>query len=131
MLMSANKQILRVLVIDDEPSQRKIVERHLQQSGFGAETAPTAAVIEADSIIFQKSFAAEGKFSDFNSNEFNLTGMLSNPANISEKTIIELCELERRYILSILKYTADNRERAAALLGISERTLYRRLKEYE
>lgn len=89
------------------------------------------AVIESDSIMFQKSFAAAGKFPGFDSNDFALTDALFNPANVSEKTIIELNELERRYILSILKYTAGNRERAAALLGISERTLYRRLREYE
>ncbi len=40
-------------------------------------------------------------------------------------------ELEREHILAVLKQTDGNRERAAAILGISSRTLYRKLREYE
>jgi two-component system response regulator HydG len=39
-------------------------------------------------------------------------------------------EIERHYIAETLKLTAGNREEAARLLGIGERTLYRKLKEY-
>jgi DNA-binding NtrC family response regulator len=42
-----------------------------------------------------------------------------------------LDELERRHILRVLDETGGNRERAAAILGISARTLYRKLREYE
>jgi two-component system response regulator HydG len=38
--------------------------------------------------------------------------------------------LEKRAIRETLKLTAGNREQAAQLLGIGERTLYRKLKEY-
>jgi transcriptional regulator with PAS, ATPase and Fis domain len=40
-------------------------------------------------------------------------------------------ELERQHILRVLDETGGNRERAAAVLGISARTLYRKLREYE
>jgi DNA-binding NtrC family response regulator len=40
-------------------------------------------------------------------------------------------ELERRHILRVLEETSGNRERAAIVLGISARTLYRKLREYE
>jgi len=40
-------------------------------------------------------------------------------------------ELEREYILRVLEESNGNRERAAAILGISSRTLYRKLREYE
>ena len=39
-------------------------------------------------------------------------------------------EIEKHYITETLKLTDGNREEAAALLGIGERTLYRKLKEY-
>lgn len=38
--------------------------------------------------------------------------------------------LEKRAIRETLRLTAGNREQAAKLLGIGERTLYRKLKEY-
>ena len=40
-------------------------------------------------------------------------------------------ELEREHILRVLNQSDGNRERAAAILGISSRTLYRKLREYE
>ena len=42
-----------------------------------------------------------------------------------------LDELERKHILRVLKTSDGNRERAAAILGISSRTLYRKIREYE
>ncbi|MBV8488782.1 MAG: hypothetical protein JO161_10930, partial [Planctomycetaceae bacterium] len=39
-------------------------------------------------------------------------------------------DIERYYITQTLKLTGGNREEAAQLLGIGERTLYRKLKEY-
>ncbi|MEO0630704.1 MAG: sigma-54 dependent transcriptional regulator, partial [Planctomycetota bacterium] len=41
-----------------------------------------------------------------------------------------LDQLEKRAIRETLRLTGGNRERAATLLGIGERTLYRKLKEY-
>jgi two-component system, NtrC family, response regulator AtoC len=46
-------------------------------------------------------------------------------------TPVTLDELERRHILRVLEDAGGNRERAAAILGISARTLYRKLREYE
>ncbi len=44
---------------------------------------------------------------------------------------ITLGELERGHILRVLEETNGNRDRAAAVLGISARTLYRKIREYE
>jgi DNA-binding NtrC family response regulator len=44
---------------------------------------------------------------------------------------VTLEELERQHILRVLEQTGGNRERAASILGISARTLYRKLREYE
>jgi two-component system response regulator HydG len=41
-----------------------------------------------------------------------------------------LTEVERHYIQRALELTDGKREEAASLLGIGERTLYRKIKEY-
>ncbi len=43
---------------------------------------------------------------------------------------LTLAELERAHIQAILAQTKHNREKAAAILGISSRTLYRKIKEF-
>jgi DNA-binding NtrC family response regulator len=42
----------------------------------------------------------------------------------------KMTEVERAVIEAALKETRGNRRRAAELLGIGERTLYRKIKEY-
>ncbi|MBA2502430.1 MAG: sigma-54-dependent Fis family transcriptional regulator [Pyrinomonadaceae bacterium] len=46
-------------------------------------------------------------------------------------TAVTLDELERQHIMRVLAEQNGNRERAAALLGISARTLYRKIRDYE
>jgi DNA-binding NtrC family response regulator len=53
------------------------------------------------------------------------------PAEAPDSPPATLDELERRHILRVLEDAGGNRERAAAILGISSRTLYRKLREYE
>ncbi len=42
--------------------------------------------------------------------------------------VVTLDQLEKRYVLRVLQLVKDNRSRAAAMLGIDRRTLYRRLE---
>ena len=56
-------------------------------------------------------------------------GSESRPATLDPE--VSLAELERRHILSVLNYTDGNKTRAAGILGISTRTLYNKLAEYE
>jgi two-component system, NtrC family, response regulator AtoC len=53
------------------------------------------------------------------------------PGETADAAPVTLDELERRHILRVLEEAGGNRERAAAILGISARTLYRKLREYE
>jgi transcriptional regulator with PAS, ATPase and Fis domain len=50
-------------------------------------------------------------------------------AGTKEESLLSLHELELRHILRVLDEHRGHREHAASALGISERTLYRRLKE--
>jgi len=43
---------------------------------------------------------------------------------------VSLNELEKQAIIDTLTKTGNNREKAAKILGIGERTLYRKIKEY-
>ncbi len=45
--------------------------------------------------------------------------------------IISLEELDRRYITRVIKVLGGNKARAAQLLGVDRRTLYRKLEKYE
>ncbi len=56
-----------------------------------------------------------------------LTGTSTTPSNLAG---VSLNELEKRAIADTLARTEGNREQAAKILGIGERTLYRKIKEY-
>ena len=43
---------------------------------------------------------------------------------------VSLSKLEKQAIIDTLAKTKNNREKAAKILGIGERTLYRKIKEY-
>ncbi|MBN2593381.1 MAG: Fis family transcriptional regulator, partial [Sedimentisphaerales bacterium] len=49
------------------------------------------------------------------------------PATLGD---VSLNELEKKAIEETLAKTKGNREKAAKILGIGERTLYRKIKEY-
>ena len=52
------------------------------------------------------------------------------PAGVPSLAGLSMSDVERLHILSTLKLTGGNRERAANILKIGERTLYRKLKDY-
>jgi len=56
-----------------------------------------------------------------------LTGASSPPASLAG---VSLNDLERKAIMDTLARTEGNREKAAKILGIGERTLYRKIREY-
>jgi DNA-binding NtrC family response regulator len=51
-------------------------------------------------------------------------------ATVVYRAGMTMADVERAAIEAALKETRGNRRRAAELLGIGERTLYRKLKEY-
>ncbi|MEX0712315.1 MAG: sigma-54 dependent transcriptional regulator, partial [Pirellulales bacterium] len=53
------------------------------------------------------------------------------PAAMSNLVGKPLTDIERLFVAETLKLTGGNREEAASMLGIGERTLYRKIKEYK
>jgi len=60
-----------------------------------------------------------------------VTGPVEMTSGLQSLVGKPLNEVERIFITETLKLTGGNREQAASLLGIGERTLYRKIKEYE
>ena len=54
----------------------------------------------------------------------------ASPASALDDLVMPLEEVERILVRNALRASGGNRERAAKALGISERTLYRKIKEY-
>ncbi len=52
------------------------------------------------------------------------------PTGTTSLAGLSMADVERLHILNTLKLTGGNRERAASILKIGERTLYRKLKDY-
>jgi two-component system response regulator HydG len=55
---------------------------------------------------------------------------LASGGPVDQKTALSLGEMEKQAIIETLAKTGNNREKAAKILGIGERTLYRKIKEY-
>jgi DNA-binding NtrC family response regulator len=56
--------------------------------------------------------------------------VVDEPSDVAVKAGTRLRDVERSLIEQTLKQVGGNRKKAARLLGIGERTLYRRMKEY-
>jgi two-component system, NtrC family, response regulator HydG len=58
------------------------------------------------------------------------SGRGDGPAGVDSLVGKSLEEIEQHYLVETLKRTGGNREEAAKILGIGERTLYRKIREY-
>lgn len=63
--------------------------------------------------------------------DFLSTSALTSGGKLSITPGIPMIEYEKEIIRENLKTTSGNREKCAKILGISERTLYRKIKEYD
>ncbi len=59
-----------------------------------------------------------------------LDGVEGHPSTISQLAGVSLADLEKECIRQTLALTGGNREKTAKMLGIGERTLYRKINEY-
>ncbi|HEU4649206.1 MAG TPA: sigma-54 dependent transcriptional regulator, partial [Gemmatimonadales bacterium] len=58
------------------------------------------------------------------------SGQVASLVDAAARRQLNLREVERLYILEVLRQTGGNRSRAAEVLGLDRKTLYRRLEEY-
>jgi DNA-binding NtrC family response regulator len=61
--------------------------------------------------------------------EFN-DSPVNPPRPAQSGGLLSLCDLEREHIIRVLCHTAGQRKKAAEILGIDVKTLYRKLKQY-
>jgi DNA-binding NtrC family response regulator len=94
--------------------------RELRNALERAAALSTTDQIEADQIIGGGGWAGE---------QTHATSSDSQPTAPNTYPL-RLDDIERQHILRVLEESDGNRERAAAVLGISSRTLYRKLREY-
>jgi DNA-binding NtrC family response regulator len=97
--------------------------RELRNCLERAAALSTTDTIEADQVL---QMADRGQGSGL---ELSSQPLPPNPQPANAPVTLQ--ELERQHILRVLEEAGGNRERAAAILGISARTLYRKIREYE
>ncbi|MDO4551256.1 MAG: sigma-54 dependent transcriptional regulator [Planctomycetia bacterium] len=114
-----------LLDIDDLPEE---LESYVPAGAvaYSVQAGRTASVSEEDSSGSTLSTDASENVSSKSAVSFSdaseaLTSLVGQP----------LEEIERLFITETLAFTGGNREEAARMLGISERTLYRKIKEMQ
>ncbi|MFL6282495.1 MAG: sigma-54-dependent transcriptional regulator [Pyrinomonadaceae bacterium] len=101
--------------------------RELRNCLERAAALATDDLIEAEQVMPAPELSGEGvNAGDAASSD---EGSLSTTTTSGAPVTLE--QIERQHILRVLEGAGGNRERAAAILGISARTLYRKLREYE
>lgn len=85
-------------------------------------------IIDAKHIHFNGPHEPEQQA--LNSNRGN-TPRLADETVPADSSGLSIAELERRYISTLLEQHDGNRRIVASIIGINERTLYRKLKRYE
>ena len=61
----------------------------------------------------------------------NVQNQIRNDDVYDANEIVPINILEKKAIVNAIKFTKGNKRKAANLLGLSERTLYRKIKEYQ
>ena len=100
----------RVLVVDDDPAIRDMVTTHLSRHGYADDSVAVVVVPIAASEPIDALVA---------SIEHSQTPLLCS-----------LAELERAHVQRVLASVAGNKARAARILGIERKTLYRMLERW-
>ncbi|HEV2705700.1 MAG TPA: sigma-54 dependent transcriptional regulator [Pyrinomonadaceae bacterium] len=108
--------------------------RELRNTIERAAALSAGDVIEADQTVhaFARERTPEDASASTSATSTSTSSATSHSSSDDGRAApVTLEELERSHILRVLSEAGGNRERAAVILGISARTLYRKLREYE
>jgi DNA-binding NtrC family response regulator len=107
--------------------------RRLESFNWPGNVRELRNTIERAAALSETDEIEEAQFSQLSDKEPAIApaATSSQTPNAPDAPTNTLEELERQHILRVLEETGGNRERAAIVLGISARTLYRKLREYE
>lgn len=107
-------------------SMEKLVDNHWEGNVRELENVVERAVVLCPNEIISENFFS---FDRIRPKESNISSSSNTELNF-EEDLISLEELEKRYIKKILDHTRGRKEKAARILGINRRTLYRKERLY-
>lgn len=100
------------------PEATAILERH----GWPGNVRELRTVMERAALLASDRIVGPAGLS--------MAGAAASDAPVDGATGLTLGEVERRHMAAVLKHTGWHQGRAADLLGISPKTLYRKIREY-
>ena len=111
---------LHVLIVEDEPIFAATVRRYLEWKGHSVAVARDAG----EALRQHRAHPADVALIDL-----ALPGTAAGLSPLPQAPL-SLDEVERRHIGTVLQKAGWHQGRAARLLGISAKTLYRKIREY-
>jgi len=118
-------------VITRESFEKYLREKSLHDSKLPVPTGRTPASAEHQ-LIIQAILSLKDEIADLKRQIIGpaISGIYNDKRLPAQEDSLNIEDQERNLILKTLKEVGGNRKRAAAILGIGERTLYRKLLKY-
>ena len=125
---------MRILVIEDDPTVGQYVKRGLEEQRWSVDLVADGEAGARDALSGATGLVDPGIHLPREPALGGLRVLPSNghgaPGGVSNGVAMTLAELERRHIEAVLAHTNWHQGRAALALGISSKTLYRKIREY-
>jgi DNA-binding NtrC family response regulator len=110
---SMSKQNVRTLIVEDNDDLRDVMELHLGEAGYETLTADGRAALLPDDLP----------------ERLRVGNHAASVLNQARENRMTLRQLEQTYVVEILRRADGDKSRAAEMLGLDRKTLYRKLEE--
>jgi DNA-binding NtrC family response regulator len=132
-LALTNQSVIGLSTIPDH-----LLSEVYQQSSLPARREKTPEQVERE-LIYRTLIELKNDLTEIKGllRDYQFRGVLGEPPKLMEVIPVQpggditLGEMERQAVIDALRQTQGNRRKAARLLGIGERTLYRKLKQHD